>query len=84
MSTTEEKKIETDAEAMVRVQAELKDAAEKLQKLKDKAAGRTRMSRDAWDALTNAQQELLADGVVRGLVVIEDSIQEEEISGTIN
>ncbi len=75
---SEEKKIvETDAEAMIRVQDNLKQAAAELQQLRDKQAGRTRMSRQSWDALTNAQRELLAPSLVKGLVVIEDVWPEE-------
>jgi hypothetical protein len=68
---------QTDAEEMVKVREQLRDAAEKLQRLKDKQAGVTRMSRHAWDNLTDHQRELLSEAVVRGTVVLEDSIREE-------
>ena len=72
-----EAKIESDAEAMLRVQNNLKAAAAELQQLRDKQAGRTRMKRSDWDALSDAQRELLAPSLVKGLVVIEDSWPEE-------
>lgn len=75
---SEEKKELTDAEQMVQVQEQLREAAEKLQKLRDKAAGVTRMSRVAWDNLTDAQRQLLEPAILKGQVILSDSIPEEE------
>ena len=76
--STEEKAVENDAEEMLKVQEQLRDAAEKLQRLRDRQAGITRMSRDAWNELTDHQRELLSEAIVSGQVVLSDSIQEEE------
>ena len=65
------------AEEMLKVQKDLREAAEKLQTLKDKAAGRTRMSREQWDSFSGHQRELLSEAVVKGQVIIEDFIEEE-------
>lgn len=68
----------TDAEAMVAVQKELRDAAEKLQRLRDKQAGVTRMKRSDFDNLTDHQQRLLEPAITAGTVILFDSIHDEE------
>lgn len=70
--------IESDAEKMVRVREQLRDAAAELQRLKDKQAGVTRMKRSDFDALTDAQRRLLEPAITVGTVILLDSIHDEE------
>ena len=66
-----------DAEEMVKLREEITQLAARMQKLKDKEQGITRISRATWDGLSDHQRSLLGDSIVRGVTIVTDVWPEE-------
>ena len=63
---------QTDAQQMIELQAQIAEAAAKLQRLKDRERNVTRISREVWDSFSDHQRSLLAESGTKGLTIIED------------
>jgi len=57
---------------MIELQAQIAEAAAKLQRLKDRERNVTRISREVWDSFSDHQRSLLAESGTKGLTIIED------------